>query len=217
MQRDLDISVLGYEESKTKKKNRKKLLENLLDFAVTKGNSVSRLTEFETYSDMSRRTVYNYYQNAEEILIDLQIVVLHTYIHSSSYDIDETKSGYSNLEACLQVIVDLAYEQSDLLIFMDVFDNTFIDVYPDAKYMKYIRSLDNEYFSLNQIIDMGIKDGTIRNYGDTCEIAKSISRTIMDTVTRTIYNARIFETNKDANKAKVETVANILLAGLKAS
>lgn len=215
MSRDLDIDILGYDETKTKKKNRKKLLENLLNFAVKKGNSVSQLTEFEAYSDMSRRTVYNYYQNANELLIDLQIVVLNTYRGISEYEINQELDGYENLESCFNTIVEKTYENSDLLIYMDIFDNHFNDVYPDEKYMDYIRFINADETILEKIIIMGIDDGTIKNFGPTSEISKSITRTIMDSVTRNIYRARSFDTDKNEKKSNVEALAQILLSGLK--
>lgn len=215
MSRDLDIDILGYDETKTKKKNRKKLLENLLNFAVKKGNSVSQLTEFEAYSDMSRRTVYNYYQNANELLIDLQIVVLNTYRDISEYEINQELDGYENLERCFNTIVEKTYENSDLLIYMDIFDNHFNDVYPDEKYMDYIRFINADETILERIIIMGIDDGTIKDFGSTSEISKSITRTIMDSVTRNIYRARSFDTDKNEKKSNVEALAQILLSGLK--
>lgn len=215
MSRDLDIDILGYDETKTKKKNRKKLLENLLNFAVKKGNSVSQLTEFEAYSDMSRRTVYNYYQNANELLIDLQIVVLNTYRGISEYEINQELDGYENLESCFNTIVEKTYENSDLLIYMDIFDNHFNDVYPDEKYMDYIRFINADETILEKIMIMGIDDGTIKNFGPTSEISKSITRTIMDSVTRNIYRARSFDTDKNEKKSNVEALAQILLSGLK--
>lgn len=132
-----ELAVLGYQDSPTQQKLRRRIFAAAFDLFVEQGLAATTAQQIADRLEVSRRTLYNYYPSKDELAIDLQILILERIQWFQRLTAINSLPSLKELEQfCLTLLTDFLPEWQ----FIGQFDHYFYESYPNDKYVTYMRS-----------------------------------------------------------------------------
>lgn len=131
----------NYYESPTKRKKRNIILNTAFQLFVKKGIQDVSMQEIAQHAGMQRRSLYNYYNDMEQIAIDIM---------KSHYDniklLDwnfEDKTAYESVSSIFTQIYEYIVDNPDFIVFASYFDHLFKEGYKNPDIIEFILSTQN--------------------------------------------------------------------------
>ena len=205
-----------YDDSNTRAKNRKKIVDVTKDLFFEKGITKSTVMDIVKKASLERKTFYNYFMDKDEIADYIYVLTM-----DEIFEYDREISRYDHYETGYQKIEDLLHSMVD--IFSDHHIDFFYLIRHDYLYNKKLN--DSEYgFAYNDrfmshirmFINEGIIDQSIEI--TPLEVDELISTFLKSVVS--FYSTKLFESYKH-NKLKdiefdsVRALLNLLLKSIK--
>lgn len=131
----MKTEILGYQESRTNVKKRKQILKSSQSLFLRNGIDGTSMMMIADASDVTRRTVYNYYDSKEDIAVDLQILNMEKmeWFDKFIYDLKTI-----TIEKLMTLSEDILLKHRIPLRFIRCFDNYFTQGNPHKAYKKYL-------------------------------------------------------------------------------
>ncbi len=200
--------ALRYNESKTKTKTRTKILEVAYDqFIKDSINNVTMMRLSEVI-DIDRKTLYRYYENKEELVVDVVLAIMENFKHL----IDSVEFGNVNGIGKLSIFLKTLYKKGilaykEIFLFLTQFDMHLYEQTEDSKSLKkYNDSIENLGFNevIEDILREGIEDGSIVCEKDIDVEAKILVESIVAVA------MRFYLLNKNRNMLNIESAERLI-------
>lgn len=214
----MDIEILNYKESKTKSKARENILTISKELFIDRGIYVTTMMDIAKATKISRRSLYYYYNNKEDIAVDIQIVCLNKIMALNlEMDSDDTLCGYELVRALLIKSIKFFLENEDLIKYISRFDNYFNEEYHSDKYTNYLsEKLSIGYTLLRDAFIKGYEDSTIViDINNIQTIVSTITQSIMAYAQRYIFRKKAFASeNTLYNIGDLYIFVDLILKGI---
>jgi AcrR family transcriptional regulator len=129
----------------------------------SRGFIETTMNEIATDSDLSRRTLYLYFHNKEEILLTLAVQTLEQLLEETAKSRIEEMSGIERLVSIAQSYRDLYVADAGSFQFIPNFTNCVRALGGDHPIVKKCETITNELISIvASILEEGIEDKSIR-------------------------------------------------------
>lgn len=131
----MNTGILGYQESRTNTKKRKQILKSAQGLFLRNGIDGTSMMMIAYASDVTRRTVYNYYDSKDDIAVDLQILNMEKmdWFGKFIYDME-----YITTEALMELSEEILLKHRTSLRFIRCFDNYFTQGNPSTAYKNFL-------------------------------------------------------------------------------
>ncbi|WDV44379.1 TetR/AcrR family transcriptional regulator [Clostridiaceae bacterium M8S5] len=209
------IDVLNYKESNVKSKKREEILKKSMDIFINEGIYAPTMKEIAKKCGVSLRSLYYYYQNKEDLAVDIQLLCMHEYNNSVYKNYDGNKSAHELMSEIIYRQVDMLQSNAKLIKYITVFDYYFINSYPNDKYVNYLEKMLVESL-YDELIEKARTDNTIELHGaDPTVIFASTAQCILGYAQKIIYREKAMLTEKRETKGDLNVLANMLVCALK--
>jgi AcrR family transcriptional regulator len=184
----MDYSVLDYNDTPTKQKHRKTILDE--SFTLFVKNSIHPVTmdDIAKASDMTLRTIYNYYNSKEEIAIDLQISSIHALQMAKTSQM-KFENGFEETAHYIRFFGDWFYQHKEVTTYITIFDYSFTEQYPNFRLVDYLND-ENVGHIIYESVARGVEDGSIIQK-DPSELAYTIAQVAFAYVQKFIYHEMV--------------------------
>jgi len=132
----MNLSYLPYKESRTNQKQRKHILKTSMQLMQAQGINGTTMVEIAKAADITRRTVYNYYDTKEEIAADIQIIALEELSWLKVQRADKSSVTQKGLEDYAEYLLK---EKKDFLTFSAIYDFYMAGCKQQKAYKNYLR------------------------------------------------------------------------------
>ena len=184
----MDYSVLGYQDTPTKQKHRKTILDEAFILFVKHSIHMVTMDDIAKASDMTLRTIYNYYNSKEEIAIDLQISAIHA-LEMAKITQLEFANGFEETAHWIRYFGEWFYQNKDLTTYITIFDYSFTEQYPNFRLVDYLNE-SNVGHIIYESVARGVKDGSIIQK-DPSELAYTVAQVAFAYVQKFIYHEMV--------------------------
>jgi AcrR family transcriptional regulator len=184
----MDYSVLGYQDTPTKQKHRKTILDEAFILFVKHSIHMVTMDDIAKASDMTLRTIYNYYNSKEEIAIDLQISAIHA-LEMAKITQLEFANGFEETAHWIRYFGEWFYQNKDLTTYITIFDYSFTEQYPNFRLVDYLNE-NNVGHIIYESVARGVKDGSIIQK-DPSELAYTVAQVAFAYVQKFIYHEMV--------------------------
>jgi AcrR family transcriptional regulator len=184
----MDYNVLGYQDTPTKQKHRKTILDEAFILFVKRSIHMVTMDDIAKASDMTLRTIYNYYNSKEEIAIDLQISAIHA-LQMAKITQLEFDNGFEETAHWIRYFGEWFYQNKDLTTYITIFDYSFTEQYPNFRLVDYLNE-NNVGHIIYESVARGVKDGSIIQK-DPSELAYTVAQVAFAYVQKFIYHEMV--------------------------
>ncbi|OCT15983.1 hypothetical protein A8709_10205 [Paenibacillus pectinilyticus] len=215
------IFDVKHEESKTKQNQRNNILNQAFKLFIEKGIQNVTLQEIADACAIQRRTLYFYYNNKEDVALELvkNVILEFKKVSVVSNIPDYINTGYARIEYMLYTYLDYLLKNEDVVLFTVQADYFFHKTYGSA-------NADNAFISIyegqEQIfqneLQRGIKDGSIKQqYAHNIEEVFFVSSSaVMALAQRLLFREEIIKMEAGYDRKSVSLLVEVILSGLKA-
>jgi AcrR family transcriptional regulator len=204
------------EQNKEQRKN--EIISIAKKMFIEKGYNKSTMSDIAKEAKISRKTLYRYYNSKEEIALEIEISAFKVYIEYQKDVLKNLKgNGFNKLSTYLKNMDNIIDDFKELIVFTGFFDNYFIDDYPETNATKeFIELIETSNKPINELIEEGMEDGSIRNDINSLYVANTISNSILAMSQRvyTRYQHLNDEQHIDARKM-ISCQIELFLNGIK--
>lgn len=209
-------SILNYDDSPVKQRKRFEILTNAQRILIREGIYPVKMSDIAEEIGISKRSLYYYYKNKEELAVDVQIMVMTEYINGREPKIDESLTGYEQLCQLTDFMVDRIHYYHKEIKYITAFDYYFYNGYPDKKYSDFLKTI-NEDLTMSKIFVKGIEDGTLKMPTEDYEtLAMTIYQTVFAYAQKTIYREKSMLSEEPERKVDLKTYFEMVKASVKA-
>ncbi|MDL2211875.1 TetR/AcrR family transcriptional regulator [Erysipelotrichaceae bacterium OttesenSCG-928-M19] len=167
--------------SRTKSKRKKLIVENAYKMFLERGISATSMNDIAEACDITRRTIYNYFESKTDLLNYLMVEVTSAVDPDFHIQYDENKSGIENMKMALQTNFESYYGHITDFLFI-----TQVRIYLSYRLKRRADDDEKSYemhrvfiSELTNIINEGYIDGTItKKEMKPREIAKLIYQSL---------------------------------------
>ena len=128
----------NYNESPTKRKKRITILEAAYNLFVEKGIQDVSMQEIAEAAGIQRRSLYNYYNDMEQVAIDLMKCQFED-IKNLDWD-SEGKTAYEEVENIVNQIYSYIISNPDYVLFTSYFEHYFRKGYKNSNFVQLVTS-----------------------------------------------------------------------------
>lgn len=169
-----------------KDQRRDEILVVSKDLFMNQGLINTTMDNIASKVGVSRRTLYRYYKTKEEIAFEIEIMLFQELFDYQKFLYKELSgTGYEKLESYLLKLANYLESNPAVIKFSGEFDYYFTGEYPYSdlvsKFKDMISSTD---YILEDILSLGISDGSIRSDIDPKLVGLTISNTILSLLQR---------------------------------
>lgn len=169
-----------------KDQRRDEILVVSKDLFMNQGLINTTMDNIASKVGVSRRTLYRYYKTKEEIAFEIEIMLFQELFDYQKFLYKELSgTGYEKLESYLLKLANYLENNPAVIKFSGEFDYYFTGEYPYSdlvsKFKDMISSTD---YILEDILSLGISDGSIRSDIDPKLVGLTISNTILSLLQR---------------------------------
>jgi len=179
-----------YNDSKTKEKNRKKIVEVTKKTFITKGIIETSIMDIVTSAGMERKTFYNYFKDKKEIASYIYFQTLEKLFPSQFYEWEclECFNYYEKIEKYLLSIAKRYQNNTFDMLYIKLFDN-YYNKTEEQDYLKSKRFEINNSFPSQYLIEC-IQDGSCNNQiANPIDLFVTIVESINTYASNLIFNA----------------------------
>ena len=178
---------------KTKKSilTRERIISSTKQCFIEKGYKDTTVEIVAEITGVDRRTIYRYFPSKEALLLKLAIELFEDFSqHIISLDFDEEKSGLERIRYTFEEQYKYAKERPEVILLMGMIDaNVEMKEERVKDFMLLSQSGKNMDNNLAKLIEVGIRDGSIKNTESPIDLAVTINNSLLALATRTvIYN-----------------------------
>ena len=203
------------DESRTKRKNRERILEAARGLFLEKGLHGTTMLEIAEKADVERRTLYNYYESMDLLAMELQVGYLAE-LQEAWIEVDGDLSGFEQARSLLTAFCDFCISRPDLIKFTVQFDHYFNQSYENADYENFMKNYLKQSKALEKALKKGLGDGSIFvDPHKVDKIAVTIIQSVMGLAQRIIFREPIYKMEYGYTKDDMRYMVDILLFGLK--
>ena len=207
--------LINREESRTKKKNRQRILDSARVLFLNKGLHSTTMQDIADKAQVERRTLYNYYDNKELLAMDLQVGYLNA-LNEAWIVVDPSLSGFDQARILLTSFCDYCIEHPDLINFTVQFDHYFRDSYDNADYEAFMKDHISKRSEFSKTLKIGMADGSIFIDPHLVDkTANTIIQAIMGLAQRVIYREDIYKKEHNMDREDIRLMVDVILFGLK--
>jgi len=144
----MKLEILGYSDTRTLEKKRKQILAVAKQLFIQIGIEQTSMKIIAARADITRRSLYNYYESKDLIAIDVQMLNMTELRFFQTWGIDNTRGDISGLlERIPQITQQSVNEHRDHYIMINRFESYFNNGYPDNRYRQFIQNGLSEVYS----------------------------------------------------------------------
>ncbi len=210
------VELLGYVESPVKQKKRLEILRRTQAIVIREGLYPITMSDIAHEIGISKRSLYYYYKNKEELAVDVQIMVMNEYIYGMDVNIDAEATGYEQLCQLIDYLGERIQKYAKEIKFITAFDYYFFNGYPDKKYSDYIRTIDED-LTLKHILEKGVEDDTLRVLSDDLDtFSMTVYQTVFAYAQKLTYREKSMLSEEPERRGDLETFFKMLKVSMKA-
>lgn len=199
------------EESKFKTKKRTQILNEAYKLFVETSIEEVNMLDIASACDMERRSLYNYYNNKEQIAMDIMKCWFAEIERISAHAQKEYPNAFEEIKALVYAFYDFAVEDQDAVKFSVHFDHFFKSRYGDTDFEEFSSQM-RVHILHEDLLLAGIADCSIKpEYKDIVHEASLAIQGAM-----LAYAQRIIFRESGSDPALVKLLLDILLDSLKA-
>ncbi len=204
----MEIKV-NYNESRLKSKQRNYILSIAYDLFVKKGIESVTMQEIASACDIERRSLYNYYNDKDQIAFDIAKCFLLSIEKISAIKDKTFENKFLEIKELVHAFYDYAISDPDAIKFSLHFDHYFGD---REEYTSYLRKAVDNILHV-ALIKEGIEDGSINPSfkGNEKNICFVIQGAMLSFAQRAI-----FKTTLEEAKVNLKLLLDVFLSSIKA-
>lgn len=161
----LNFDYLVYDESRTKKATRQRILTAAFDLVVQEGIQNVTLSKILEKSQVNYRNFYYYYDHIGLLYEDLQICAWKTYYEFDYFKASHAQTAFKRLSDLMHQFYDHVIKFSDLIKFVYEFDSNYLNTQENAKLVKAMQDLQPLLAMLISKFNLITEDGSIDFHG----------------------------------------------------
>ena len=138
---NLTFDAIQYNESKTKNKRRKLILESCFKLCVQNGIRHLTIEQLMSAAHFEFRTFYNYYESVNILLEDIMISAMLAVYDYEYFRFYEGESLFDILMQYGDQFIAHAYELRDVVIYIDDYDHHFTFEYVSERYTEMVKRI----------------------------------------------------------------------------
>jgi AcrR family transcriptional regulator len=193
---------------------REQIMDATYALVLEKGLISITIVDIVKKAEISRVTLYKYYNSIHEIVFDIQIKILNEM--SGMLDAKlKGKNGLEKLHDYFASFIRMYQTHPDYFRFAATFDQFYQSSYPTPELEERYQSFTKQGIILiEQFVEEGIQDGSIRKGTDPAMMAQILSHIMMGTTQRIAVRREIYKTE---SKVDSEEMLNYLMDFLTSS
>ena len=206
------------DESRTKRNKRRLLLSTAEHLFRTKGISGTSMIDIAKISEVERRTLYNYYNNKDEIAIDIQIEYLKNYGVTVNFEIDDNLDAKDQLSRYCHDYIDRFINNRAFINYITQFDYYFRDYDPEGVMKIYYNSITHIISSENAAVrllnllctqnNLQVSDKLIQKFFLT------LHHCMLGVAQRVIFRENVYEQEQGFLVDDIKLIIPILVNGI---
>lgn len=209
------VNLLQYNESPVKQRKRLEILTKSQSIVIREGLYPITMSDIANEIGISKRSLYYYYKNKEELAVDVQIMVMSEYQYGMELIIDEDKSGIEQLDQLIDYLTERVKNYTKEIKFITAFDYYFFNGYPNEKYSSYLKTI-NEDLALVDILERGIADGTLHvDTDDISTLAMTVYQTAFAYAQKLTYREKSMLSEEPERRGALESFFKIFKDSVK--
>lgn len=186
---------------------REQIMEAAYELVLEKGLISITIVDIVKKAEISRVTLYKYYSSIHEIVFDIQIRILNEMSDLLGEKL-KGKDGLEKLHDYFATFVRMYQTRPDYFRFAAMFDQFYQSSYPTPELEERYQSFTKQGIDLiEQIIEEGKGDGSIRAETHPAMMAQILSHIMMGTTQRIAARSEIYKTE---SKVDSEEMLNYL-------
>jgi len=206
---------INREESRTKKRNRQRILAAARGLILEKGLHSTTMQDIADEAQVERRTLYNYYDNMELLAMDIQVDYLNA-LNDAWIEVDTSLSGFDQARMLITSFCDFCIDHPDMINFTVQFDHYFRDSYNNAEYEMFMKNHISRNSDFSKALKKGMADGSVFLDPHLVDkTANTIIQSIMGLAQRIIYRENIYKKEHNMDREDIRLIVDVILFGLK--
>jgi AcrR family transcriptional regulator len=158
----VNLEILGYRDTRTLEKKRKKILSVSRELFIGTGIEQTSMKLIADKAEITRRSLYNYYESKDFIAIDVQMLNMIEVRFFQTWGAVIFQGALSGLlERIPDITRHLLNEYREHYIMISRFDSYFNNGYPDDRYVRFMQNGLSEYYAGS------LQDIELSDYSDT--------------------------------------------------
>lgn len=193
---------------------REQIIDAAYELVLEKGLMAITIVDIVKKAEISRVTLYKYYNSIHEIIFDIQIKILNE-MSTMLNEGMKGKNGIEKLHNYFETFIRMFQMNPNYFRFTAMFDQFYQTAYPTAELEQRYQNFTMQGISIiEEIIKEGLLDGSIRHETDCAMMAQILSHIMMGTTQRIAARSEIY---KIESKVDSEEMLNYLKNFLTAS
>ncbi|MCU6707760.1 TetR/AcrR family transcriptional regulator [Paenibacillus sp. J5C_2022] len=197
---------------------REDIISSAQDLLLERGLSAVTLKDIVEHCGISKVTLYKYFRSYEEIIFEVQMNVLRTWMEGIYRVAAKGGSGLEKLRSLLEHMVSHSEQNPNAIRFIAIFDAYYRDNYPTAeleqRYRSFLKGGPHPFFALLQ---QGVDDGSIRSDIDLNELTYTLSNIVIATLQRMILRGQLLKQDQGVEPSAIlEHMVAMVLTYVKA-
>jgi len=208
-------------ESRTKRSKRQALLTKAEEIFRVQGIASTSMINIAKETGVERRTLYNYYNNKEEMAIDIQIEYLRNYGATVEFKIDNDIDYTLQLEQYCEAYVKRFLNNKNYIIFITQFDYYFRHSSSDEHLERYHQIMKNRNITDNPAMkiialiceqkDILLSDEMLKKFFFT------LHHCILGVAQRVIFRESVFIEEQNYSSDDIKIIIPIIAKGIVAT
>ena len=205
------------DESKTKHNKRIKILEEAYKLFLEYGIENVSMLEIADKSGMQRRSLYNYYDDKEQIAGDL-MKCWYQAMEEVGPVKDTADSTLEQIRNILYQFCEKAISEPDMIIYSVQFDQYFRN-HANGNQMIDYSAWALTFLDKDDLLSKGIKDGSIDvKYQERSEeFERIIQGVVLSFSQRVLYNEKVLQHEHGHTRAEIRGLVDFIVLSLKAN
>ena len=208
-------------ESRTKRSKRQILLTKAEEIFREKGIASTSMIDIAKVAGVERRTLYNYYNNKEELAIDIQIEYLRNYGATVEFKIDYNKNFILQLEQYCETYIKRFLNNKNYIIYITQFDYYFRHISKDENLDRYHQIMKNRNMTNNPAMEIISLICEEKGISLSKEMLKkfffTLHHCILGVAQRVIFREAVFIEEQNYSSEDIRILIPILVQGIVAT
>lgn len=182
---------------------RKQIMDATFELVLEKGLMDITIVDIVKKAEISRVTLYKYYNSIHEIVFDIQLQILNELSELQDERL-KGKNGIEKLKDYFGTFIRMFQTHPDHFRFAAIFDQYYQSSYPTLELEERYQNFTKQGIVLiEQVIEEGIHDGSIRKDTDPVMMAQILSHITMGTTQRIAVRSEIYKTESKVDSGEM--------------
>ncbi|HDX9609773.1 TPA: TetR/AcrR family transcriptional regulator [Bacillus toyonensis] len=210
------VSTREQELEQMRNARRIQILDVALELALEKGLMDITIVDIVNKAKISRVTLYKYYKSIHEILFNIQIRILTELLEAEKEEVQNGTNAFEKMESMFKFISHQYQTDSSQFRFIGLFDQLYSKSYPTPELEeKYTSITGQALFTLQELIEEGIQDGSFRKDIDPRLLALTITHILLGTLYRMATRSDVYEKESiDCSDELLQTLISFLITSV---